>query len=189
MVTILANLPDSLQAEIIALANTPAPKTMKVPDKPMSFYLPHKAGQTIVYINPPKKIKAVFSPVLQQYTTEHGLPQDVLSNIFTDRNGNLWCGSTVAGVSKFNGTSFTNYTRAHGLIGIGNRIYEDRAGNIWVATDACASKFDGTTFSTFGNIKGVNSILEDRAGNFWFCTTGSGLYKYTGDTSRPWGGG
>src|SRR6187399_2793772 len=77
-VTIIANLPDSLQPEIIELAGTSEPKTMKVPDEPMSFYLPHKGGQSIVYLNPPKKIKADFSPVLQQYTTEEGLAQDVL---------------------------------------------------------------------------------------------------------------
>lgn len=182
-VTILADLPDSLQPEIKELAKTPVPKNIPIPSTPMSFYMQHKVGQSIVYINPPKKIKTAFSPVLQQYTTEQGLAQDVMSCAITDRNGNLWFGTSVGGISKFNGNSFTNYTNSHGLIENGiSRIYEDRTGNIWASTGAGASKFDGSTFNTFGNFKGVNSILEDHAGNFWFCTIGYGLYKYTGDT-------
>jgi len=181
-VTILANLPDSLQPETILLENTPAPKTIHIPDKPISFTVNQKSGTHILSIEPTKKIKASFSPVMKNYTAEQGLAQDVTSYSITDHKGNLWFGTHVGGISKYDGHSFTNYTTSHGLIE--NRInsmMEDRAGNIWVATNSGASKFDGTTFSTSGKFKDVRSILEDSNGNLWFATW-NGLYKYAGDS-------
>ena len=181
-VTILANLPDSLQPETILLENTPAPKTIRIPDKPISFTINHKSGPHILNLAPAEKTKVLFSPVLKNYTTEQGLALDLTTCGYADKKGNLWFGTTVNGVSKYDGHSFTNYTTSQGLIENRiNSIIEDRAGNIWFATPSGVSKFDGTTFSTFGKFKDVFSIFEDRSGNFWFCTR-DGLYKYAGDS-------
>jgi hypothetical protein len=181
-VTIVANLPDSLQPETILLENTPAPKTINIPDKPVSITINNKSGPHTLHLNPTEKIKASFSPILQNYTTEQGLAMDVMSNGFADKKGNLWFSTTVGGVSKYDGHSFTNYTTSHGLIGNGASVSEDKAGNIWFATGSGVSKFDGNTFSTFGNFKGVNCILEDNKGNIWLGTNGNGLYRCTGDS-------
>jgi len=180
-ITILANLPDSLQPETILLKNTPALKTIKIPDRPISITVNHKSGPHTFTLNPTKKIKASFSPILQNYTTEQGLAMDVMTSGFADKKGNLWFGTSVGGVSKYDGHSFTNYTTSHGLIGSGS-VTDDKAGNIWFATGSGISKFDGNTFSTFGNFKGVNCILEDSKGNFWIGTNENSLYKYAGDS-------
>lgn len=182
-VTVLANLPDSLQPEIILLEHLPAPKTVPVPDKQISIAINQKSGQYIMNLHPPKKIKASFSSVLQNYTTEQGLAQDVTSCVYADKKGNLWIGTHVGGVSKYDGHTFTNYTTAHGLVD--NRIKnitEDNVGNIWFATMGGVSKFDGTSFSAFGKFKVVASIFEDSSGNLWFATGKNGLYKYAGDS-------
>lgn len=158
-VTLLANLPDSLQPEIHLLKNTPAPKTVPIPEKSTSFTLNQKFRQYDVQLQAPQKTKASFSSILQNYTTEQGLAQDVTSCIYPDKRGNLWIGAYVGGVSKYDGHVFSNYTTSHGLPD--NRIVkiiEDRAGNIWFATMSGVSKFDGTTFFTFGKFKEVRRV-------------------------------
>jgi signal transduction histidine kinase/ligand-binding sensor domain-containing protein len=184
-VTILANLPDSLQPETILLKNTPAPKTVKIPDKLISITINHRSGPSTLNISPRKKIKASFLPVMQNYSMEQGLAMDVLmfNGGFADKKGNLWFATSVGGVSKYDGHSFTNYTTSHGLSGNGaGSITEDTTGNIWFATNYGISKFDGNTFSTFGNFKDLTQILGDGAGNFWIGTRGNSLYKYSGDS-------
>ena len=181
-VTILASLPDSQQPETIFLENTPAPITVSL-DEPVSFIIDQKSGQkNILHVDPVKKVKASFSPVVKNYTSEQGLAQDVLSWVFTDKKGNLWFGTFVSGISKYDGHAFINYTTSHGLADNAvNSITEDRVGNIWVAANAGVSKFDGTTFSTFGKFKNVINILEDSEGNMWFATW-NGLYQYADDS-------
>lgn len=188
-VTVLANLPDSLQPKTILLENTPEPQTIYIPiDKPASFEIKGPARRNTFKLAPAKKTKASFASTLQNYTTEQGLAGDVISCSYTDKKGNLWFGTPVSGVSKYDGKSFTNYTSADGLIGFEiMSITEDKAGNIWFGTMSGVSKFDGSAFSTFGNFKGVNCILADQTGNLWF-STGNGINKYAGDSFTQYSG-
>jgi streptogramin lyase len=53
-----------------------------------------------------------------------------------DKDGNLWFGTTGAGVYRYDGRSFINFTEKDGLSS--NTVYcmlEDKDGNIWVGTD------------------------------------------------------
>ncbi len=67
----------------------------------------------------------------------------------------------------------------------------DRAGNGWFGYPAGprggATKFDGTTFTTYTKKDGLNGdnvycILEDKAGNIWFGSVDAGLCRYDGKT-------
>ncbi|MCB0740152.1 MAG: hypothetical protein KDB92_03685, partial [Chitinophagaceae bacterium] len=116
-----------------------------------------------------------------------------------DKEGNLWFGSRVNGVFKYNGKVFTNYTTENGLCDNDiSCITEDKEGNLWFGTPQGACKFNGHTFSHFDipkaivssnwldkmypviNPNQVMSILEDSKGNLWFGTNGQGVYKYDG---------
>jgi sugar lactone lactonase YvrE len=181
-VNLLADLPDSLQPETIFLKNAPAPKSIPIPDKPVSFTYNLESGPRTLNLTPTQKTKVSFSPTLKNYTTDQGLALDLTTCGYTDRKGNLWFGTTVNGVSKYDGHSFTNYNTTQGLIDNRiNSIIEDSAGNIWFATKSGVSKFDGTTFSTIGNFQEVLSIFEDTSGNIWLGAY-DGLYKYAGDS-------
>ncbi|HRI20233.1 MAG TPA: two-component regulator propeller domain-containing protein [Panacibacter sp.] len=104
-----------------------------------------------------------------------------------DREGNIWFGSATHGALKYDGKSFSAYTRAAGLASDDVRnILQDKAGNIWFTSNTDGiTKFDGENFIHFSDKEGLPSnsvagIAEDRYGNLWFGTSTSGLCKYNG---------
>jgi ligand-binding sensor domain-containing protein len=79
---------------------------------------------------------------IQAYTAEDGLPDNHINRIRQDSRGFLWL-ATDAGLSRFDGQSFVNYSTAHGLPHPWvNDLIESRNGHYWVATDAGVCKFD-----------------------------------------------
>ena len=107
--------------------------------------------------------------------------------IAEDTAGNLWLGTSGGGVSKYDGYSFTNYTKSQGLAG--NEIYcvaKDNKGNLWFGTSgAGVSKYDGRSFTNYTKLQGlanniIFSIIQDKKGNLWFGTSGGGVSKYDG---------
>jgi len=68
-----------------------------------------------------------------------------------DRNGNLWIGTVDAGVWRYDGNSFINYTTKDGLTSNAvNTIYKDRKGELWFGTDEDGiCKFNGKSFTKF----------------------------------------
>jgi ligand-binding sensor domain-containing protein len=81
------------------------------------------------------------------------------------------------GVSKFDGTNWTTYTTADGLVSNHvNAIAIDAEGNKWFGTVRGVSKFDGTNWTTYTTSDGlidsvVNAIAIDSQGNKWFGTS------------------
>jgi len=105
-----------------------------------------------------------------------------------DKNGNIWF-SNWGGVYRYDGKSFTSFTKSDGLAGGVTRIIEDKKGNLWFGGDAGAglSRYDGKSFTRFTTKDGllnnsIWSILEDKTGNLWVGTRETGLYLYDGKT-------
>ena len=111
-----------------------------------------------------------------------------------DRAGNLWFGTTGAGVFRYDGKTFRNFTVKDGLSS--NSVFsilEDGMGNIWVGCDAGVCRYDGKTispvpFKTAGDAylptnnyaiatPAPNCMLQDRAGRIWMGTN-KGVYWY-----------
>ncbi|MFM9987120.1 two-component regulator propeller domain-containing protein [Flavobacterium sp.] len=77
-----------------------------------------------------------------------------LSRIYTiceDDFKNLWIGTVDAGVWKYDGRNFTNYTTKDGLTSNAiNIIYKDKNGELWFGTDGDGiCKFNGKDFAKF----------------------------------------
>ncbi len=112
-----------------------------------------------------------------------------IRNIYQDRHGNLWMGTTQDGVCRYDPSAaggsgaLTYYTRKDGFAGVCVKaIAEDKAGNLWFATEGGVSRFDGKDFTNFTVKNGlidndVWSILIDRTGIIWFGTMG-GVSRY-----------
>jgi ligand-binding sensor domain-containing protein len=127
------------------------------------------------------------------YTTEDGLVYNYVNAITIDVEGNKWFGSGSdiwrygdigGGVSKFDGTTWTNYTTEDGLAN--NTVYAiaiDAEGNKWFGTMGGVSKFDGTDWTTYTSdglaSNCINAIAIDAQGNKWFGTMG-GVSKFDG---------
>jgi len=71
------------------------------------------------------------NPYIHQYTTNDGLPSNTVYYIYQDTKKFIWF-ATDAGVSRYDGTSFTNYRKKDGLSSNDViRIKEDSLGRVW----------------------------------------------------------
>jgi ligand-binding sensor domain-containing protein len=103
-----------------------------------------------------------------------------------DKQGNIWIGTFYGGISKFDGTTFTNFTKDGIIKGVETvGFYEDSKGNIWfTAENVGLYKYDGTNFTLYTTENGLTSnlvlsIFEDNKGQLWFGTW-QGLCIYDG---------
>jgi len=126
-----------------------------------------------------------------QFSVSDGLAQSTVYKIIQDSNDTYWMG-TRAGVSSFDGSSFTNYDVADGLAENGVRaICEDREGHLWFGhTGGGISWYNGITFRVISspaaqNHSTITSILMDSAHHMWFTTEGAGVLKLTNPDAHP----
>jgi signal transduction histidine kinase/ligand-binding sensor domain-containing protein/CheY-like chemotaxis protein len=130
----------------------------------------------------------------ERFTTEQGLPHDVIYSILQDKKGFIWF-SGEGGLVRFDGhvfKTFQNDPLNHDSIASNNisQIFEDQEGAIWCSTwGAGIDRFDPKT-ETFTHFKrdpdNSNSLSDDRAhviyqdqnGIMWFGTYAGGLNRF-----------
>ncbi len=188
-VTVISNLPDSLQPKIIYLDKMPAAKMIKAgvaETKPLAVLQNEKGEPILDPEGNPFMMGDGGNSNFTNFTTDNGLGLDAIISSEMDAAGNLWFGTFGLGVSKYDGKSFTSFTTAQGLAhNIVRSITEDKTGNLWFATDRGVSKYDGKSFTSFTTAQGlahnrVRGIAEDKTGNLWFGSDGGGVSKYDG---------
>jgi streptogramin lyase len=120
------------------------------------------------------------------------------ADILEDKQGNIWIGTFYGGVSKYDGKTYTNFTKDGIIEGIETYNFcEDRQGNIWFSAEGYGVyRYDGANFTQFTTENGlttnvVQSILEDNKGQLWFGTW-QGISIYDGNNfmnakdKEPW---
>jgi len=124
----------------------------------------------------------------RSYDVLDGLASFTVSSISQDRDGYLWFG-TDAGLSRYSGQEFKNFTKDAGLAGHNIfSICQDREERLWFGTNRGLSQYYGKEFKTVTNEHHlphheVLSIYEDRKGNLWFGTMG-GVTRYDGQEPK-----
>ena len=124
-----------------------------------------------------------------------------ITEIKEDSQGNMWFCRDGYGATKYDGQSFTHFTKKMGLHSNNvTVIEEDKAGNLWFATRVAErddpdparrfgsggiNKFDGKNFTSFPEIAGFNEddvygMYRDPSDNLWVSTSSNGLYQYDG---------
>ncbi len=111
-------------------------------------------------------------------------PNYVICSVI-DSKGNLWFGTWGAGLARFDGKRWKNFTMRDGLSGnVVNSLAIDRHGVLWIGTDNGVSRYDQNGFINYNKETGlfsdtVYAIAIDEQNNKWFGTYG-GLTRYTG---------
>ncbi|HLB02193.1 MAG TPA: two-component regulator propeller domain-containing protein [Nitrospiria bacterium] len=111
-------------------------------------------------------------------------PNYVISSV-VDRQGNAWFGTWGAGLSRFDGKHWKNYTSHDGLSGnVINSLAIDRDGVLWIGTNGGVSRYAQRGFINYSKETGlladtIYAIAIDDQNNKWFGTLG-GLTRYTG---------
>ncbi|MCH8330002.1 MAG: SpoIIE family protein phosphatase, partial [Bacteroidetes bacterium] len=122
------------------------------------------------------------SLTITKFGIQDGLPDLTIWDIYSDKNGDLWFGTGEAGVAKYNGSQFLNYSQKHGLPN--NQVFgimEDSEENLWFGTGGSGlCKFRGTYFSHFSEEDGLAgdntfAITQDDFGNYWVGSKAKGL--------------
>ncbi len=80
---------------------------------------------------------------------------------------------------------FRRYTATEGLSqAVVQALYQDRAGYLWIGTQAGLNRYDGVSFTVYGPAQGlaqdwINALVEDVHGRLWIATLG-GVFVWDG---------
>lgn len=119
---------------------------------------------------------------IKLYNVTDGLPSSVTYGAYQDRNGYLWV-STRAGVSRFDGRQFVNYSLEDGLPSlVVSRLLEDSRGRLWVGTNEGMVQFINNRFITYPTSDKLNNIyvfnlVETTRKAIW-ALTNKGVYEF-----------
>ncbi|HUU28590.1 MAG TPA: two-component regulator propeller domain-containing protein [archaeon] len=116
----------------------------------------------------------------KKYTTLDGLADNCVNAIAIDQQGNKWFGTT-AGVTKFDGTTWTTYTTDYGSATY--YLYDiviDTKGDLW-CLGGVLNRFDGTNWTSYPDVGFATLFVMDHLGNLWFGTEKT-MSKFDGTT-------
>src|ERR1044072_505166 len=115
----------------------------------------------------------------RMYTTEDGLPSDVIMTVIAAQDGSVWTGANCGGISRFDGAGFQTYNEKKGLLNsCVFALVEDANRDPWVGTwGGGAFKYHDGKFTQYSKSQGmaddiVVSIVAARDGAIWFGTKG-----------------
>ncbi|HEY0978780.1 MAG TPA: two-component regulator propeller domain-containing protein [Flavobacteriales bacterium] len=117
-------------------------------------------------------------------------------DLFEDSKGNIWFGLDGQGALRYDGTTFTRFTKEEGLCSNNvASIQEDAQGNIWFGSitsdhpkyieEGGVSMYDGVSFTRYPDVRGLTAndiynIYADRSGNIWIGAVRVGAYRWDG---------
>jgi ligand-binding sensor domain-containing protein len=119
----------------------------------------------------PVDIKEEF----RYFSMAQGLADYEIFSLFEDSKGNIWIGHYL-GVSRYNGTSFQNFSYPNIIDGPIEAIGEDMDGDIWVGNGNGYSLRINNQWYTEEGFP-VTSFYLDKTNGFWIGTIGLGALR------------
>ena len=179
----------------------PAAKTWLITDypwakgKPITDYLFFDAGnRNGFHVLDQGQLHYLRFPVPEGYPTfdengyhpEFGYDRYATYGFHKDEEGNLYLGTSYAGLFRFDGQELTNLSLGDS-IGVVRSIFRDAAETIWFGNNGIGLfKYENEELVDFSGerglkahgIKGAFGIEQDEKGNIWFGTYTAGLWSY-----------
>jgi len=133
------------------------------------------------------------------FPENHLLSKVRVLDILVDSHNRIWFGlkgltsstndhtgenSSPSLVLMKDGNRWNSFSEIDGITGqIIHSVYEDRYGNIWLATDGGACKFNGQMWIPYTTQNGlpcdhIVDVLQDSTKKMWFATCNSGVVSY-----------
>ena len=125
------------------------------------------------------------------YTQAEGLAQNSIYAVHQSRDGTIWAGSIIGGVTKFKDGKFTTYTTANGLASnTVTSILESSDGTMWFGTSSGLSSLSHDNWTIYGGLDGlppgsVRCLLEDSSGAIWIGTDNGIAVLRSGEIQVP----
>lgn len=115
-----------------------------------------------------------------QYDVDDGMTNATVVAMTEDHLGYLWLATQGGGLNRFDGVQFEYVTTGDGLASNFVRdVLVDKSNNLWAATAAGISRYDGSKIVNYLNRPGknnsVNVLAEDGNENIWFSFPDGGI--------------
>lgn len=97
-----------------------------------------------------------------QFAVEHGVAGNVVTAVSVDADGAIWFGTASGGLSRFDGTTWQNYSEADGLPS--NQIHDvviAKDGTVWIATNKGIGQFNGRKWYLFNETRSLFQLPSD----------------------------
>src|SRR6266699_793115 len=152
------------------------PKFYPLPDEPDSIQSFIESDDGTLLVATRGGIMRLVDGKAGAYPLPGSVPQFQTQRFLRDRDGGLWIGTRERGLVHLHHGRTDVFSQSAGLSGddIGT-LFEDREGNIWVATLDGLDRFRNFAVVTFTASQGlsnaqVGSVLAARDGSVWFGT-------------------
>jgi signal transduction histidine kinase/ligand-binding sensor domain-containing protein len=106
-----------------------------------------------------------------------------VTRLLVDRHGSLWVGTLNQGIYRIQGNKVEHFRSSDGLSGDAVAgLFQDREGNIWIATSRGIDNFHDLRVTSFSTRQGlssdqVNSVLASRDGTVWIGSYNLGFLR------------
>jgi diguanylate cyclase (GGDEF)-like protein len=120
---------------------------------------------------------------LEYLDAKNGLPNNRVSSLFNDREGNVWAGSN-AGLVRFADTPFVTFDNYQGLSDNYVRaVAQTKDGAMMIGTSRGLNSYQNDVISSFANDEKLSnasilSLTASRDGSLWVGTYSTGLMRW-----------
>lgn len=119
--------------------------------------------------------------VIKYVKSNSGLPQDLITGVAEDKNGNIWLGTGSEGLVKFDGKKFTNFRAENSSFVSSNyikKVKSDKENNIWVGYSNSIARYNGTNWESVAT--DAISMIQISSDNTMLASTDKrGIVKYS----------